>query len=129
VRIVLVGHRGVMSAETFDHACVVIIDAAGHSSIVQNNPRDRAEQGFDLPRAVVYRRLATVATEAGCGLAKVWPWASDGGLLLVNDDRESVAVGAALRVARTLLTVDLAQLFTVVADQVRRGLRSATRVL
>jgi class 3 adenylate cyclase len=99
-----------MSAETFDHAYFVFIDAAGHSSIVQNNPRDRAEQGFDLLRAVVDRRLATVATEAGCGLAKVWQWAGDGGLLLVNDDRESVAVGAALGVARTLLTLDLPQL-------------------
>jgi class 3 adenylate cyclase len=112
---------GSVVVETFDHAYFVFIDAAGHSSIVQNNPRDRAEQGFDLLRAVVDRRLATVASEAGCHLARVWQWAGDGGLLIVNDDRESVAVGAALRVARTLLDLDLPQLRQRFAELPLRG--------
>lgn len=107
--------------ETFDHAYFVFVDAAGHSDIVQNNARDRAEVGFDLLRAAVDQRVALVAAGTGCGTAKVWQWAGDGGLVMVNDDRESVAVGTALGIAKALLDRDLPHLRTTFLDLPLRG--------
>ncbi|HEX6354225.1 hypothetical protein [Actinophytocola sp.] len=95
---------------TYDNAYFIFIDAAGHSTIIRNNPRDRAADGFDLLKERTDLRLERTAKNNGCATAQVWHWAGDGGFLIVHDDRESVSVATALQVARCLLETDLEHL-------------------
>jgi class 3 adenylate cyclase len=95
---------------TYDNTYFLFVDAAGHSTIFTNNPRDLASEGFDLLRERTAARLATVAASRRCAVARLWHWAGDGGLLVVQDERESVAVATALEVARCLVGMELSHL-------------------
>src|SRR6266480_7839743 len=92
---------------TYDNAYFVFVDAAGHSTIIFNNPRDLAAEGFDLLRERTVARLDKIAASRHCALARMWHWAGDGGLLVVHDERESVGAATALEVARCLLELEL----------------------
>lgn len=95
---------------TYDNTYFVFVDAAGHSTIIANNPRDLAAEGFDLLREHTVARLDKIAASRHCALARMWHWAGDGGLLVVHDERESVGAVTALEVARCLLELDLKHL-------------------
>src|SRR3712207_2808200 len=83
---------------TYDNTYFVFVDAAGHSTIFTNNPRDLASEGFDLLRERTIARLVKVAGSRRCAVARRWHWAGDGGVLVVHGERESVAVATALEV-------------------------------
>jgi class 3 adenylate cyclase len=93
--------------QTYDNVFLVFVDAAGHSSIVTNNPRDRVAQAFDLLQERIARRLRTLAGQHRCARARLWRWAGDGGFLVVHDDSESVARDVVLEFTRSLFELDL----------------------
>ncbi|MFG3557846.1 hypothetical protein ACGGAQ_26040 [Micromonospora sp. NPDC047557] len=89
---------------------MIFVDAAGHSNIVANNPRDIAGQAFDLLNRKVSERLSSIGEQRRVAYARVWRWAGDGGFLIVYDDEESVARDVTLEYVNSLLTLDLPHL-------------------
>ncbi|MCT2587041.1 hypothetical protein [Actinophytocola gossypii] len=92
---------------TSDNVYLVVVDAAGYSSIVRHNPLDRAAHAFDLLRERVVARVHDTAADLGCARSDLWSWRGDGGMLAVHDGSESVARDVALTSARQVLRVDL----------------------
>ncbi|MFV2086862.1 hypothetical protein [Micromonospora sp. LOL_021] len=95
---------------TYESVFLVLVDAAGHSDMVANNPRDRALRAFDLLRERLLRRLGMLAEQYRCARAQLWRWAGDGGLVVIHDDEESIARDVALSYVRDALNIDLPHL-------------------
>jgi class 3 adenylate cyclase len=96
--------------QTYEHVFFLLVDAAGHSSIVLNNPRDLVGRAMDLFDEAFAVRLRTVAQRHRCARAQRWRWAGDGGLLVVHDEDESVTRDTALDFVKHVLDVDLPHL-------------------
>ncbi|WP_131738715.1 adenylate/guanylate cyclase domain-containing protein [Actinomadura roseirufa] len=92
---------------TYDNVYILFLDAAGYSSIVRDNPRDRAAHAFDLLRGRVVARTAELSARLRCGRTALWSWRGDGGCLVFHDDDESTARDCALGVAHSIMAVDL----------------------
>ncbi|NBH12444.1 adenylate/guanylate cyclase domain-containing protein [Amycolatopsis sp. SID8362] len=101
---------------TYDDAYVLFLDAAGYSSIVGRNPRDRAAHAFDLLRERVIARVENCARAMGCARAELWSWRGDGGFFILHDDNESVARDVALSVGDAILNEDVPGLREELAD-------------
>lgn len=95
---------------TYDNSYLLFVDAAGYSTIVRTNPRDRAAHAFDLLRERAAARVRDLSVARHCDRAALWNWQGDGGFFVLHDERESVARDVALDAARCLLTLDLPQL-------------------
>src|SRR4051794_2906578 len=98
------------AGRTYDNTYLIFVDASGHSSIVANNPRDRAAEAFDLLQERVVSRITKVAASSRCFRAALWGWQGGAGLFVVHDDNESVARDVALGGAKNLLSLDLRHL-------------------
>lgn len=94
---------------TYENLYLLVLDAAGYSTIVRHNPRDHAARAFDLLRSRVLARLSAVSTQFHCTRTQLWSWRGDGGILAIHDDNESIARDTALVTARDILTLDLEQ--------------------
>jgi class 3 adenylate cyclase len=92
---------------TYENVYFIVADSSGYSSIVRQNPRDRAAHAFDLLRRQVIARVDRLADELGCARAKLWSWRGDGGLQVIHDADESTARDVALRAALDILQIDL----------------------
>lgn len=97
---------------TYENVYLIVLDAAGYSTLVRFNPRDQAARVFDLLRERILTRLRTAATEHRCARAELWSWHGDGGILTIHDDDESAARDVALSTARDILALDLAHVRT-----------------
>ncbi|KUJ70522.1 aromatic ring-opening dioxygenase LigA [Streptomyces albus subsp. albus] len=98
------------SDHTYEHVYLVFVDTAGYSSIVRDNPRDRAARAFDLLRERIRGRIGSLCDQHRCARGELWSWRGDGGFFAIHDEGESVARDVALEAARALLTLDLPQL-------------------
>jgi class 3 adenylate cyclase len=96
--------------QVYEDVYLLFVDAAGHSSVVRSNPRDRAHAGFSLLEARVRERLHFIQKEERCAHAEQWDWQGDGGLFTIYDPDESVARDTAIGVGQALLRVDLPRL-------------------
>jgi class 3 adenylate cyclase len=101
---------------TYDDAYLLFLDAAGYSSIVGRNPRDRAAHAFDRLRERVLTRVEESAGSLGCARAELWSWRGDGGFFILHDDNESVARDVALTAGHAILTEDVPRLREELAD-------------
>jgi hypothetical protein len=108
---------GFVAGKTYPDVFLIFIDSSGHSSIVRENPRDRAKQAFDLVQARIASRLRQVATKNRCSDAEQWSWQGDGGLFVVHDPNESVSSQTALETSLALLRLDLPHLQDEFAEQ------------
>lgn len=106
---------------TYDNVYLLVVDASGYSSVVRDNPLDRAAYAFDLLRERTVARVDGLASEFGCARADLWSWRGDGGILAIHDESESVARDVALTAARDLLRVDLPAVRAALADTELRG--------
>jgi class 3 adenylate cyclase len=95
---------------TYDNVYFLFVDAAGYSSIVSLNPRDRAAHAFDLLRNRLVARVNELAAEHRCARTALWNWRGDGGLFAIHDENESTARDVALEAGRCMLTLDLRHL-------------------
>jgi hypothetical protein len=116
-----VSDGGFRAGDTYEGVYLVAIDAAGYSTIVDHNPRDRAAHAFDLLRRRALGRVLDSSAERRCMRVALWTWRGDGGLLAIHDDDESIARDVALEAARGLLTLDLPQLREEVGQTELRG--------
>jgi class 3 adenylate cyclase len=92
---------------TYENVYLIVVDAAGYSSFVRFNPRDRAARAFDLLRERIAARLDTAAAELRCARAELWSWHGDGGIFTIHDDDESAARDVALTTAQDVLRLDV----------------------
>jgi class 3 adenylate cyclase len=99
-----------LSDQTYENVFMIFLDAAGHSSIVANNARDRAVRAFDLLHDRIVSRLHVTAEDRRCARASLWRWAGDGGFIAIHDEEESVARDVALEFARGVLDLDVRHL-------------------
>jgi class 3 adenylate cyclase len=95
------------SGRAYEHVFLIFIDAAGHSSVVVNNPSDLVYRAMDLLQERLRTRLRTIAERHRCGRAFVWRWSGDGGFVVVHDEDESIARDTAVEFVRTILELDL----------------------
>jgi class 3 adenylate cyclase len=107
--------------QTYDNVFLLFIDAAGHSSLVADNPADVVYRAMDLLHDRLVDRLAGAAQRHRCARAQLWRWAGDGGLLVVHDEEESHARDTALDFVRKVLEIDLGHLRDEFADLGIRG--------
>jgi hypothetical protein len=98
------------AGKTYADVFLLFIDTAGHSTIVRENPRDRAKRAFDLVQTRIADRLNQTASRNRCGDAELWNWQGDGGLFVIHDVNESVSAQTALETALAVLRVDLPHL-------------------
>jgi len=83
------------------------VDAAGHSSIVVNNTSDLVDKVFDLFESMVFSTVKERKRLLGCAYADFWGWQGDGGLCVVYDQNESVALQTAIQSAFDILDFKL----------------------
>lgn len=95
---------------TYDNVYFLFVDASGHSSVVRSNPRDVAGEAYDLLERRIRERIESVQLRHRCGEATLWTWQGDGGLIVIHDATESVALKTALDIGRQLLKLDLPNL-------------------
>ncbi|MGH4025101.1 MAG: hypothetical protein ACRDRV_11030 [Pseudonocardiaceae bacterium] len=93
-----------------ENAYLLFADAAGYSTIVRHNPRDRAARAFDLVRERIAARVTTIAAARRCEQAQLWSWRGDGGFFVVHDADESVAAVVAVEAGAALVDLDLCHL-------------------
>lgn len=98
--------------KVYENVYLVFVDAAGHSSIVKNNPKDMASQAFDLLYDKIASRLQHVTTRNGfkCETAVIWSWLGDGGLIAIHDSSEQVALKTTMEFIFGILKLDLKML-------------------
>jgi class 3 adenylate cyclase len=106
---------------TYENVYLIVVDAAGYSTVVRHNPRDHAARAFDLLRDRVIGRLTRVAAAFRCARSELWTWRGDGGILAIHDDNESTTRDVALTTARAILTQDLPELRTEVRQLALTG--------
>jgi class 3 adenylate cyclase len=99
-----------VAGTTYDNVYFLFVDAAGYSSIVSHNPRDRAAHAFDLLRKRVVARVNKLAVEHRCARTSLWSWRGDGGFLVIHDENESIARDVALEAGTSILALDLPHL-------------------
>ncbi len=95
------------AGRTYENVYLLVVDAAGYSTVVRDNPRDHAVEAFTLLRDRVADRVATLAADHGCAHAELWSWRGDGGMFAIHDDNESIALAVALRTGRSLVAEEL----------------------
>jgi class 3 adenylate cyclase len=110
---------------TYENVYLIVIDAAGYSTIVRYNPRDQAARIFDLLRERILERIGTAAATFHCARTELWSWQGDGGILAIYDDNESVARDVALTAATDMVRHDLSQ---VRVELHRMDLRGSLRL-
>jgi hypothetical protein len=91
----------------YENVYLVFVDASGHSNVVRSNPKDVADQAFDLLFEKIDNRLKRVATKHRCERALIWSWLGDGGLVAIHDNSEQKAVVTALEFVQDILNLDL----------------------
>ncbi|WP_412516018.1 hypothetical protein K8Z49_32500 [Actinomadura madurae] len=98
------------AGQAYDNVYFLFLDAAGYSSIVNLNPRDRVAHAFEVLRARVIAGVKELAAKKGCARVALWNWRGDGGFLVIHDEQESVARDVALEAGWQVLAVYLPQL-------------------
>jgi hypothetical protein len=95
---------------SYDSALFVMVDASGHSSVVANNATDKASTAFNLLEKKILDRFFTSAQSHRCAYFERWGWQGDGGLFVLWDDQESIAIKAAIDFSVRMLSIDLPSL-------------------
>lgn len=86
------------------------IDASGHSNIVLNNPDDLVNKLFDLLEETVYSAVEDNRKIHNCQYAEFWGWQGDGGLCVIYDPHESIALLTSIDSALSILDFKLQEL-------------------
>lgn len=86
------------------------IDASGHSNIVLNNPDDLVNKLFDLLEDTVYSAVEENRKIHNCQYAEFWGWQGDGGLCVIYDPYESIALRTSIDSALSILDFKLQEL-------------------
>lgn len=79
------------------------IDVSGHSTVVFNNPSDLADKIFDLFEESVYSAVSESKKMYNCKYTGFWGWQGDGGLCVIFDEHESIALKTAICTAMDIL--------------------------
>jgi hypothetical protein len=95
---------------SYDSTLFVMVDASGHSSVVSNNATDKASTAFNLLEKKILDRFAASAKSSRCAYFERWGWQGDGGLFVLWDEQESVAIKAAIEFSTRMLSIDLQSL-------------------
>jgi len=102
--------KGFEKNRVYDNVYLVFIDASGHSNVVKKNPRNVAEQAFDLLYENIHNRLKRVVNKNKCEIAVVWSWLGDGGLIALHDSSENRSLKTTLEFVQDILKLDLPHL-------------------
>lgn len=95
--------QGFIDGAAYINAYFLKVDASGHSSVVSNNPHDKADLFFDLVEDAITDVIRAKKRLYGCANAEFWGWQGDGGLCVFHDDMESAAGSASVDVALQLI--------------------------
>lgn len=85
------------------------IDAAGHSSIVTSNTNDVVDKVFDTLERIIFSTVEGKRQTHNCGYAEFWGWQGDGGLCVVYDENESLALKTVIASALDILDFKLTE--------------------
>ena len=97
------------------------IDASGHSTIVVNNPSDVVNLFFDHFENTVIGTVEETRKLRRCGYAEFWGWEGDGGLCVIYDESESVALQTAVESGISILNYKLQPLQDALKQLGARG--------
>lgn len=97
------------------------VDASGHSAIVRENPKDKANTIFDLVEDSVHALVQAKKKLYDCAYADFWGWQGDGGLCIFYDTQESKANITALESAISIVEYGLPSLREDLAKQQIQG--------
>ena len=97
------------------------IDASGHSTIVVNNPSDVVNLFFDHFENTVIGTVEETRKLRRCGYAEFWGWEGDGGLCVIYDENESVALQTAVESGISILNYKLQPLQDALKQLGARG--------
>lgn len=96
-----------VSGQNYPNMYFLFVDASGHSTVVAKNPVDVASRAYDLLERRILERLRSSASPTRCEYHERWGWQGDGGLFMLYDKDESVALKTALDFVQRLLDIDL----------------------
>lgn len=103
-------NRTFKNGEVYEDVYFIFVDAANHSSIVNDNPKDIAEQAFDLFYERINTRLKRVASKHRCDISVVWSWLGDGGIVAIYDSSEKTAISTTFEFVFNVMKLDLPSL-------------------
>ena len=86
------------------------IDASGHSNIVLKNSDDLVNKLFDLLEQTVYSAVEDNRKIHDCQYAEFWGWQGDGGLCVIYDPCESIALRTSIESATHILDYKMKEL-------------------
>lgn len=83
----------------------MMVDAKGHSKVVNENDSDKVDQAFDEFEETVYKAVNQKQRETRCQVAEFWGWQGDGGLCVFYDADESKTRETAINSAKEILAM------------------------
>jgi hypothetical protein len=110
-----------VNGHSYANMYLLFVDASGHSTVVAQNPVDVGSQAYDLLERRILERFRDSAALSRCEYHERWSWQGDGGLYMLYDRDESVALKTALDFMRRLLDIDLPALQKEFATKSIRG--------
>lgn len=110
-----------VDGQTYMNVYFLKIDASGHSNIVARNASDIVDRVFDYLESTVFSTVEETKKLYNCQYAHFWGWEGDGGLCVIFDDNESVALRTAIESATNILDFKLESLQRAVARLNARG--------
>ncbi len=96
-----------VDGQTYTDVYFLKVDVSGHSTIVAGNPSDIVNRFFDHFESSVFAAVDDTKKLHDCGYAEFWGWEGDGGLCVIYDRSESVALQTAVESAVNLLDYKL----------------------